>query len=81
MQETQTFPVDYCESCERDVLVARDLDDADEWVRICTRCATPLAARDDSRAYSAASLQAIGYTFEHLSGGCGSGGCGSCGAG
>lgn len=82
MFETFSFPVKPCSSCARDVLVARELDDADEWVEVCTRCGTALDASRPARAWTASALSGIGYDVEGESAaaGCGEGGggCSSC---
>lgn len=76
MLETITFPVENCPACARDVLVGRDLNERDELIAVCTRCGTELSG--ESRAYSAASVAALGYDLDGQGDGCGTGGCGSC---
>ena len=80
MLETATFPVSYCPSCARDVVVARDLDVDEQWVEVCTRCSGVLPSAASTRRYGASSVVALGYAIEGYGEGCGSGGCGSCGS-
>lgn len=79
MIETVTFPVRFCSSCACDVVVARGLDDQDEWVDVCTRCSTTFAP-GPSRRLAPSALTALGYDVEGEGGeiGCGAGGCGTC---
>jgi hypothetical protein len=72
--------VSYCESCDREVVVARDLDERDELVPICPHCDTVLDAVKSERGGFA--LRSLGYEVEGegpKSRGCGSGGsCSGC---
>lgn len=86
MLETVTFPVAHCPACARDGVVARDLDENDEWVLVCARCSTVLGLRAEVRVreLGAVALKALGWTVEREipSAGCGDddggGGCSSC---
>lgn len=80
MIETVTFPVRFCATCTCDVVVARDLDDADDWVDVCTRCASVMPP-GPRRQLAPSALTAMGYEVEGEGGeiGCGSGGCDTCG--
>jgi hypothetical protein len=82
MLETMTFPVARCVRCARDVVAARDLDEAGQWVLFCTRCDGPLDGGGALRQVGSAALKGMGYTVDgDEEGGCGTGGCGSCGSG
>ncbi|MCB9507000.1 MAG: hypothetical protein H6697_04935 [Myxococcales bacterium] len=77
-----TFSVGACESCARDVLLARDLGDDDDWIDVCTRCGAAVPESAGRKRFGVTSVRALGYTFDDDdSGGCGSGGCGgACGS-
>ncbi|MFT4705065.1 MAG: hypothetical protein ACI81R_002773 [Bradymonadia bacterium] len=82
MIETITFPVRFCVSCVRDVVTARDLDDADAWIDVCTRCGATVVEKRAARRLPPSALSGLGYSVEGEGSviGCGDGGCDSCGA-
>ena len=74
------FPIATCARCERDVLLARDLDESGELIARCIHCGATLRL-DDARFVGAASLSDLGYSVEglqhpHEERGCRDGGCG-----
>ena len=77
--EPVPFPVARCATCARDVVVAVDVDDADRFVDVCSRCGGLLDAGGVKRSYASTSLGALGYQLGDEEG-CGGGGCGSCGS-
>lgn len=80
MIEPVPFPVARCAACARDVVVAVDVDDADRFVEVCSRCGGLLDTGGATRSYASTSLGALGYQLGDDEG-CGGGGCGSCGSG
>lgn len=76
--EDVRLPVAFCTACDADVLLARDLDDDDRWVRCCARCGHPIPEDIPTRDLDAAALDALGFTPGKLpgEGGCGNGQCG-----
>lgn len=80
--ETLTFPVAFCEHCGRDVLIARDLNEEDELIDVCSRCDQPLEDAPRQKKMGGWALRSIGYDVEGEGPdqkGCGSGGsCSGC---
>ncbi|TVR01217.1 MAG: hypothetical protein EA398_10280 [Deltaproteobacteria bacterium] len=73
------LPVAPCAACGTDVLVAWDLDEAEELVAVCARCNAVLPADADRRPADADGLRELGFTLDEVpgdGGGCGGGGCG-----
>lgn len=75
MIETITFPVGRCETCDRQVLAAQDLDESGELVPICPHCDTLLTSIETTMGGLA--LRSLGYDVEGEGPktlGCGTGG-------
>lgn len=65
---TTLFPVGYCASCERDVMLYHDLDDAGVLRQRCVHCdEAPTPRRADADAVGrrgAPALRKLGYVFD-----------------
>lgn len=83
MSDIFALPTSFCAVCQKQVLVAQDLDDDDALIDVCVHCDTRIA--DDAKRGRAGgyALKALGYVLEEDGdeGGCGTGGCGTGGCG